>query len=284
MSTSLEIEKIHGCKNDYLFFDFLTSGQKLPASFLPAEIAQKLSDRDSGIGADGIILILPSDKADAKMKIFNADGSEAEMCGNGLRGVVRILDQKLEKAKVYKIETLAGMREGQVQEWKPDGSVMVTCDMGRPSFLPSKIPVLFDDVMVLNEEFEVADKTFLINCVSMGNPHCVIEVENLETFQVEKYGPLIEKHEAFPSFTNVEFIEVKGDQIFQRTWERGSKETLACGTGACAVAVVLIMQKRFKKKVLVHLRGGDLSIQWDGLREVLMSGESVSLGKYSVEV
>ncbi len=281
-----EIEKIHGCKNDYLYFDFLTGGQKMPASFLPAEVAKKLCPREGAIGADGIILLLPPEKPglDCLMRIFNADGSEAEMCGNGLRGVVKILDEKIEKNKIYRIQTLAGVRQGQVKERHPDGSLTIICDMGRPSFLPAKIPVEFDDVMVMNEEFEVGGQSFKISCVSMGNPHTVIEVENLESFPVAEFGPLIEKHEAFPQGTNVEFIEIKNGEIFQRTWERGSGETMACGTGACAVGVVLLMAKRFQKSVNIHLRGGDLLVEWDGLREVFLTGKTVSEGIRSVQL
>jgi diaminopimelate epimerase len=228
--------------------------------------------------------MLPAEKLDCEMRIFNADGSEAEMCGNGLRGVVRLLDQSGEKDRIYRILTKAGVRQGQVQERRADGSVQIVCDMGRPSFMPNRIPVLFDDVMVMDEEFELGDKTFKISCVSMGNPHCVIEVSDLDNFPVAEVGPQIERHEVFPQGTNVEFIEIREAQVFQRTWERGSGETQACGTGACAVGVILIMKKRFQKEVVVHLRGGDLKIQWDGLREVFMTGDSASQGRFSVDV
>jgi diaminopimelate epimerase len=281
----LEVEKIHGCKNDYLFFDFVTSQRKHYAPDYGgerwAEIARKYCDRTNSLGADGIILMLPAEKLDCEMRIFNADGSEAEMCGNGLRGVVRMLDAAGEKGRVYRILTKAGVREGQVKERFDDGSVQVICDMGRPSFLPARIPVLFDDVMVLDEDFEVGSHELKVSCVSMGNPHCVIEVSKLDEFPVQEVGPLIE---AFPQGTNVEFIEIRDGQIFQRTWERGSGETLACGTGACAVGVVLIMKKQFKKEVKIHLRGGELQVQWDGLREVFLTGESVSQGFFPVEI
>lgn len=285
--------KIHGCKNDYIFFDFIWSGEKPPKGFSPAKAAKALSPRDGragSIGADGIILLLPSQSpaALAEMRIFNADGSEAEMCGNGLRGTVKYVAEKLLTSGVdrkdYPIATLSGLRTGQVIEKESAERWLIRTDMGRPSFLPNKIPVLFDDVMVMNEEFEVDGRLFRVSCVSMGNPHCVIEVEDLESFPVAHFGPLFEKHEVFPQGTNVEFIELKDGKVFQRTWERGSGETMACGTGACAVGVALMMHRKFQKKVDIHLKGGILSVEWDGLREVYLTGEAVTEGQYSVNI
>lgn len=281
----LTYEKLHGCQNDYLFFDFAFGEQKLSETLDLPSLSQKYSNRENSIGADGLIALLPAESGgDVAMKIFNADGSEAEICGNGIRCVAMLADQKLGSKDAYVVETAAGSRECQILKRESPEKYQVRVNMGRPSFIPAKIPVLFDDVMCINEEFDVDDKVFMVSCVSIGNPHCVIEVKDLENFDVGRYGPQIEKHEAFPEGTNVEFVELKGDEVFQRTWERGSGETKACGSGACAAGVTLVMRNRIDSPVPIHLRGGDLSIEWDGLREVWMTGEAVLDSKGEVEV
>lgn len=272
--------KMHGCHNDYIYIDNLDGNFSEFMSKDLSKISIRISDRKTGIGSDGLIVIHPPVEPQsgvvARMQMFNADGSEGKMCGNGIRCIAKLLYEKLGPKSSYKIETLSGVRECFVLEAQDPERLIVKVNMGRPSFLPAKIPVLFDDVMVLDEDFEVLDKVFKISCVSMGNPHCVTEVKDLENFEVSKYGPVIEKHEVFPEGVNIEFIEYREGKLFQRTWERGSGETQACGTGACAVGVTQIMSKKRSSPVNIRLKGGELTIEWDGLREVWMTGEAVT--------
>ncbi len=272
----LSFEKWQACENDYLFFDFLNGAQDWPEDFPKTNWIAAISNRVSTLGSDGVILVMPpenSQKAVARMRMFNADGSEAQMCGNGIRSMAALIHQRNPDLREIRIETLAGLRACKILEFQ-DLSYRIEVNMGRPSFLPAHIPVLFDDVMVINEDFDVEDRSFQVSCVSIGNPHCVIEVKDLESFPVDLYGPLIEKHEAFPEGVNVEFIEKKEDLIFQRTWERGSGETKACGTGACAVGVTMVMRNRIDSPVKIVLQGGELKVTWDGLREVFLEGEA----------
>lgn len=281
--------KMHGCKNDYLYIDNLDG--RWSSTLTPeksAELSIRYANRKTGIGSDGIIIIEKSNVSDpsvvATMRMYNADGSEGKMCGNGIRCVAKVLHEKLGPKTSFKISTKAGIRECFIIDAKDAKRFMVRVNMGRPSFLPANLPVLFDDVMVMDEEFELEGQTFKMSCVSMGNPHCVIEVENLERFDVARYGSQIEKHEAFPEGVNVEFIEIQGDKVFQRTWERGSGETQACGTGACAVGVIQVMKRRLKSPVSIHLKGGTLTVEWDGLREVWLTGEAVTESSGEIEI
>lgn len=270
----LSFEKWQACGNDYVFFNFLNAEQTLESDFPKANWISALSNRASALGSDGVILILPPEnpeKAVARMRMFNADGSEAQMCGNGLRSLAAIVHQKNPSLKEFRVETLAGLRSCKILN-SQGSDYLIEVNMGRPSFLPGHIPVLFDDVMVINEDFDLEDRSFQVSCVSMGNPHCVIEVKDLEKFPVDHFGPMIEKHEVFPEGVNVEFVEKKDDLVFQRTWERGSGETKACGTGACAVGVTMIMRNRIDSPVTIQLRGGILKVTWDGLREVFLEG------------
>ena len=278
--------KMHGCRNDYIYVDN-REGQHIELSQVDlGRLSQGLANRKTGLGSDGLIVLEKpeSPTAHAKMRMFNSDGSEGKMCGNGIRCIAKLLHEKIGPQESFKIETASGLKECFVLDASDAKRFIVKVNMGRPSFLPKNVPVLFDDVMVMDEEFEVDGQTFRISCVSMGNPHCVISVTNLETFDVARFGPQIEKHEAFPEGVNVEFIELQGGKVFQRTWERGSGETMACGTGACAVGVVLIMGKKHKSPVEVQLKGGALSIAWDGLREVWMTGEAVTESAGTFEV
>ncbi|TVQ80917.1 MAG: diaminopimelate epimerase [Bradymonadales bacterium] len=285
----MQYQKLQGCQNDFIYLDFAFSGLEPPAEMAWAKLARSLSDRKGPYGADGLILLLPPEansEADFQMKIFNADGSEAEMCGNGLRAAAKMAHDLTHGAKrELKIETRAGLRACEIIEILNPQRCVVRANMGRPSFLPHKIPVLFDDVMVVDEEFVIQDQHFKMTCVSMGNPHAVIEVADLANFDVPRFGVQIESHEAFPEGTNVEFIEVKGLEVHQRTWERGSGETKACGTGACAVGVSLIMRNRMDSPVQIQLQGGRLQVDWDGLKEVYLTGEAewVDRGKFNLE-
>jgi diaminopimelate epimerase len=272
---------MHGCQNDYLFLNMFRSDlNSLPQWNLP-ELVRRLSNRQTGLGADGLIIVGPAREEGfhAAMAMYNADGSEGKMCGNGLRCAAKLVAESLPELKnqTIRFQTLAGPREVSLVSVESPERWIMRAQMGRPAFLPAKIPVLFDDVMVMNEDFEVLGRTLKISCVSMGNPHCVIEVEDLENFPVHEVGPAIEKHEVFPEGVNVEFVSYGDGFVRQRTWERGSGETQACGTGACAVGVYSIMGQKLKSPITVKLKGGDLQVEWDGLREVYLTGEAVTV-------
>ncbi|MGQ9844522.1 MAG: diaminopimelate epimerase [Spirochaetota bacterium] len=251
--------KLHGIGNDYIYINAIKHPVKNPK-----RLAIAMSDRHFGVGSDGLILILPSQKADFRMRMFNADGSEAEMCGNGIRAFAKyVYDHKLTKKTNLSVETLAGIKH--LQCTLKNGKVnMVTVDMGQPILLRDKIPMLGNPGMVIEEEIYVDGVKFPVTAVSMGNPHAVIYIEDAKNFPVEKYGPMIENHELFPKRTNVEFVEIVNEnEVIQRTWERGSGETLACGTGASAVTVAGVLTKKTGRKLKVHLSGGDLIIEWN---------------------
>ncbi len=251
--------KLHGIGNDYIYINAI----KHPVEN-PKKLAIAMSNRNFGVGSDGLILILPSDKADFTMRMFNADGSEAEMCGNGIRGFAKyVYDHGLTKKTTIAVETLAGVK--QVRYTVKNGKVhTVTVDMGEPILLRDKIPMLGNPGMVIEEDLHVDGVKFSITAVSMGNPHVVIYVEDVKNFPVEKYGPMIENHELFPKRTNVEFVQiVTGKEVIQRTWERGSGETLACGTGASAVTVAGVLTEKTDRRLKVHLKGGNLAIEWN---------------------
>ena len=251
--------KLHGIGNDYIYINAI----KHPVEN-PKKLAIAMSNRNFGVGSDGLILILPSDKADFTMRMFNADGSEAEMCGNGIRGFAKyVYDHGLTKKTTIAVETLAGVK--QVRYTVKNGKVhTVTVDMGEPILLRDKIPMIGNPGMVIEEDLHVDGVKFSITAVSMGNPHVVIYVEDVKNFPVEKYGPMIENHELFPKRTNVEFVQiVTGKEVIQRTWERGSGETLACGTGASAVTVAGVLTEKTDRRLKVHLKGGNLAIEWN---------------------
>jgi diaminopimelate epimerase len=251
--------KLHGIGNDYIYINAIKHSVKNPK-----KLAIAMSNRNFGVGSDGLILILPSDKADFTMRMFNADGSEAEMCGNGIRGFAKyVYDHNLTKKTTIAIETLAGIK--QVRCILKNGKVhTVTVDMGEPILLRDKIPMIGNPGTVIEEDLHVDGVKFSITAVSMGNPHVVIYVEDVKNFPVEKYGPMIENHELFPKRTNVEFVQiVTGKEVIQRTWERGSGETLACGTGASAVTVAGVLTEKTDRRLKVHLKGGDLAIEWN---------------------
>lgn len=251
--------KLHGIGNDYIYINAVKHPVKNPK-----KLAIAMSDRHFGVGSDGLILILPSETADFRMRMFNADGSEAEMCGNGIRAFAKyVYDHKLTKKTNISVETLAGIKYLQCTLKK--GKVnMVTVDMGEPILLRDKIPMIGNPGMVIEEEIHVDGVKFPVTAVSMGNPHAVIYVEDVKNFPVEKYGPMIENHELFPKRTNVEFVEIVNEkEVIQRTWERGSGETLACGTGASAVTVAGVLTKKTARKLKVRLSGGDLTIEWN---------------------
>lgn len=265
---TIQFTKMQGLGNDYVYVD--CTKHKIQQ---PARVSEIISDRHFGIGSDGLILILPTKKkqADFKMEIYNADGSHAEMCGNGLRCVGKyIYDHKLSRQKELKIETGAGILSLSLFAATSGEIAEVEIDMGAPILERGLIPVRGEGGQPLSEDLLLEDGVqFTYTGVSMGNPHAVIFVEDVDSFPVEKYGPLIENHSLFPNRVNVEFVQVMEAEegqtrvLKQRTWERGSGETLACGTGACATVVAAAQNELNSREAVVRLRGGDLKIRWD---------------------
>lgn len=256
----MRFTKMHGAGNDYVYVDCFT--QDVPDD-LP-ELARRISHRHFGVGGDGLILIRPSESADARMQMFNADGSEAEMCGNGIRCVAKyVYDHGLCRRPQLHIETGAGVLAVQVET--QDGLVrQVRVDMGPPILESSQIPTTLPGSPVVDAPLEVAGNRWNVTCVSMGNPHCVIFVPKATDELVLGLGPQIEKAPEFPARVNVEFVQVLGPgEVRQRTWERGSGETWACGTGASAVCVAGVLTGRTERRIVNHLLGGDLILQWD---------------------
>ena len=280
----INFTKMEGLGNDYIYVDCT----KLSNSDIDniSYLAVKMSDRHFGIGSDGLILIRKSDVADFKMTMFNQDGTEAEMCGNGIRCVGKfVYDKGLTKKEEISIETLAGIKKLKLNI--ENGKVRtVTVDMGKPILNPKEIPVLSDEEVVKNLKLKALDREFLFTCVSMGNPHAVTIVENLDEFDVEKYGRILEVDEHFPKKANIEFIEILNrNTIKMRVWERGAGETLACGTGASAVCVACTINNLVEanENIIIKLIGGDLNIKWDG--NVYMTGPAriVFEGEYNYD-
>ena len=253
--------KMHGCGNDYIYFDCFK--QTIDN---PNKMSEKLSDRHFSIGGDGIVMICPSEVADAKMRMFNIDGSEGKMCGNAIRCVAKFLyERDIKKKKKISIETLSGIKYLDLKV-ENEKVVLVTVDMGKAILKPAEIPAKFDGDTVVKEKMNVDGKDYQVTCVSMGNPHCIIFDEtDPDDIEIEKIGPKFEKHEKFPEQVNTEFIKVIDEKTLKmRVWERGSGETLACGTGACASVVAAVLNGYCKKgeDVTVHLTGGDLIIKY----------------------
>ena len=258
----IEFVKMHGLGNDYLYINCIKNREPL----FPEELAKRLSNRHFGVGADGIILVCNSKIADFKMRIFNSDGSEAEMCGNGIRGFAKyVYDYNLIDKDEFKIETLAGIRKVKLNTLNKSITENITVDMGEPILHPVKIPVLTrEEPPIKDLKIVIKNKIFTITCVSMGNPHAIIRLHNLEDINVKEYGPLIENRSEFPKRTNVEFIEIKDrSRIKMKVWERGAGETLACGTGACASTVASVLNGYTERKVVVELLGGELEVEWN---------------------
>ncbi|MFW6457551.1 MAG: diaminopimelate epimerase [Planctomycetota bacterium] len=255
----MKFTKMHGTGNDYVFVDL--SEETVPE---PAKTAVAVSQRHFSVGADGLILIGPSDVADVSMRIFNADGSEAEMCGNGVRCVAKYAyDHGLCHNKEMVVETIAGLRKigVEVMEGKVKGARV---NMGEPGLLRKEIPMTGPaEERVVHESLNVDGERFNMTCVSMGNPHCVIILDELDAIDWRHIGPRIENHASFPERTNVHFVEVKGkEEARVATWERGSGETLACGTGASAVCVACHLEGETRRHLIAHLPGGDLDLEW----------------------
>nr|MCR5627994.1 diaminopimelate epimerase [Lachnospiraceae bacterium] len=261
--------KMHGCGNDYIYVNGFE--EKVSDK---SKAAITLSDRHFGIGSDGIIFINPSDKADFEMEMYNADGSRAEMCGNGIRCVAKyVYDKGLTDKTRIRVETLAGIKELdlKVESGKVNG---VTVNMGVPELSGAKIPSTFEGDKVINEALTVGDKEYRVTLVNMGNPHAIVYMEDIDSLEIEKLGPLFENHKVFPKRINTEFVEViDKTKVKMRVWERGAGETWACGTGASAVLVASVLNNKTERSAVVSLRGGDLSITWDkDSGEVFMTG------------
>jgi len=269
----MRFTKMHGCGNDYLYVDCLTN----PMPHDPAGLARAISDRHFGVGSDGLILICPSDKADARMRMFNADGSEAEMCGNGIRCVAKYVhDHGLVRKPTLKIETGRGVLTLDLEI--AGGSVrQVRVDMGEPILEADRIPTTLPGNPPL--EVRLPSYALRVTCVSMGNPHCIAFVDEITDELVLGIGPKVERDPAFPRRTNVEFVRVnRPDEVTLRVWERGSGETLACGTGACAVAVAGVLAGRTQRRITAHLPGGDLQLHWSETdNHVYMTGPAVEV-------
>ena len=270
----IKFTKMQGLGNDYVYIDAINQNIENESS-----LAQFISNRNFGIGSDGLILISKSEIADFKMRMFNSDGSEAEMCGNGIRCVGKfVYDKGFTSKTEVTIETLAGIKK--LKLFVKEGKVeKVRVDMGEPILEPTEIPVISKEIPVKNLYIKVKEREFTFTCVSMGNPHAITIVDDVENFDVETYGKEVEKNELFPNKTNVEFIEIINKNcVKMRVWERGAGETLACGTGACAVVVATILNELTENKVKVKLLGGDLEIEWNkDNNHIYMTGPAVTV-------
>lgn len=277
----MKFTKMQGIGNDYVYINCFEETVKDPSA-----LSIRLSDRHFGIGSDGVILIEPSEVADCKMDMYNADGSRGMMCGNGIRCVGKyVYERGIARKDVLTVETLSGIKtlylsveNGKVKE--------LEVNMGKPIFEPDQIPADFKKAKVVNEPLLVDGKEYHVTCLSMGNPHCVLFVDNTDDLPIAEIGPKFEHHPAFPQRVNTEFIQLIGqNEVKMRVWERGSGETLACGTGTCAAAVACFLNGKTGRNVLVHLLGGDLKIRWDEKSgDVFMKGPAEFSFDGSVEI
>ena len=278
-SEAITFTKMHGIGNDYIYIDCMESiPDRLP------ELAREMSDRHMGVGGDGIVLICPSEVADFRMRMFDNDGSEARMCGNASRCIARYVhDHNLSRNNTINLETLSGIK---VLSLNMEGGEVksVTVDMGQPSFDKDVIPVLApDEDRVIEKHVMTPYGEYVVSAVSMGNPHGVIFVDDLDAVPFDLLGPYMETHSMWPDRANIEFAQIVSPEVIKmRVWERGTGETLACGTGACATAVVSALTGRTGRRVTLQLRGGDLDIEWSGNGHVMMTGaaEEVFQGVY----
>jgi diaminopimelate epimerase len=270
----MRFTKMHGAGNDYVYVDAFE--ERLPENL--AQLAVAVSDRHKGIGSDGLILIRPSTVADARMQMFNADGSEAEMCGNGVRCVAKyVYDHGIARKDTLRIETARGILE--LRCFTSAGKVTsVRVNMGPPILNAAEIPTRLAGNPPVAVSLDVAGRELKVTCVSMGNPHCVTFVDEITDDLVLRVGPQIERHPAFPNRVNAEFIQVVSPtETIMRVWERGSGETMACGTGACAAAVAGVLAGLTERRILTHLRGGDLELEWAADGTVYLTGPAAEV-------
>lgn len=278
----MKFTKMHGIGNDYIYFNCLEKEIENPE-----ELSIKLSDRHFGVGGDGIVLILPSDKADFRMRMFNADGSEGKMCGNATRCIGKYVYEKgITDKKEITLETLSGIKTLKLSVNEKNKVESVEVNMGEAILKASEIPVKFDKEKVINERVKIADSEYNITCVSMGNPHCVVYMDEIDDLDLEKLGPKFENDSIFPERVNTEFIKVIDENTLKmRVWERGSGETWACGTGACAAVVSSVLNGycKYDTPIKIKLLGGELSIKFMKNGLVYMSGPAEFVFEGSIE-
>lgn len=277
----MKFTKMHGIGNDYIYVNCLEKEIENPS-----EVAKFVSDRHFGIGSDGLVMILPSKIADFRMRMLNSDGSEAEMCGNAVRCVGKfVYDNGLTSKKVVTIETLAGIK---VLDMTVEGGkvTLVRVDMGEPVLKPEDIPVLSDKDLFVSEPVTVDGQVYKVTCVSMGNPHAVTYVDDVAVFPLEIVGPKMEKHQLYPRKINSEFVQlIDRKTLKMRVWERGAGETLACGTGACAVLVSTVLNGLCDRKATIKLLGGDLFIEWNEQdNHVYMTGPATKVFDGEIDI
>ena len=280
---NLSFVKMEGCGNDYVYVNGFT--QKVAKEDKPA-LVRKLSDRHFGIGGDGVIFINPSDIAEFEMEMYNADGSRGEMCGNGIRCVAKfVYDEGLTDKKEITVESFGKIK--YLTLFEENGEIRsVRVNMGEPILEAEEIPVVCDHSLVVDEAIEVCEKEYRMTCVSMGNPHAVVFVDDTDNFPLEQIGPYFENHVRFPRRTNTEFVQViNRNYVKMRVWERGSGETLACGTGCCATAVACVLNGLTDEKITVEVLGGKLEIEWDREKNLVwMAGPATRVFRGIVEI
>ena len=278
----MKFTKMHGIGNDYIYFNCLEKEIENPE-----ELSIKLSDRHFGVGGDGIVLILPSDKADFRMRMFNADGSEGKMCGNATRCIGKyVYDKGITDKKEITLETLSGIKTLKLSVNEKNKVESVEVNMGEAILKASEIPVKSDKEKVINERIKIADSEYNITCVSMGNPHCVVYMDEIDNLDLEKLGPKFENDSIFPERVNTEFIKVIDENTLKmRVWERGSGETWACGTGACAAVVSYVLNGycKYDTPIKIKLLGGELTIKFMKNGLVYMSGPAEFVFEGSIE-
>lgn len=279
----MKFTKMHGCGNDYIYVD--GAQEQIPAEKKP-EAARRLSDRHFGIGGDGVIFINPSKEADFEMEMYNADGSRAEMCGNGIRCVAKyVFDKHLTDRKELDIIS-AGKVKHIILTVENGEAVLAKVNMGRPELASELIPVLSEHETVINEEIIVQGNPYRMTCVSMGNPHAVIFMDDVKGLQIEQIGPYFEQHECFPKRINTEFVKVIDRQnVEMRVWERGTGETLACGTGCCATVTACVLNGLTDRKITVHLLGGDITVEWEEAEDTIyMTGPAKTVFEGEIDL
>jgi diaminopimelate epimerase len=277
----MRFTKMHGIGNDYVYVNCFEENIRNPS-----RLAVKVSNRHFGIGSDGLVLIMPSKKQDFRMRMFNPDGSEAEMCGNAIRCVGKyVYDKALTDKREITIETLAGVKKLKLTI-RNEKVRTVRVDMGEPVLEPEKIPVIHGSKRVVNEDMEIDGKIYKVTCVSMGNPHAVTYLDDIDSLKIDAIGPGFEHGALFPRGINAEFVEViDRTTLKMRVWERGTGETLACGTGACAVLVASVLNGVSERKADVRLRGGDLHIEWNGQdNHVYMTGPAETVFEGNIDL
>lgn len=281
----MKFTKMHGCGNDYIYVNGFA--EKIPSEKKPA-LVQRLSDRHFGIGGDGVIFINPSDVADFEMEMYNADGSRGEMCGNGIRCVAKyVYDKGMTDATEISVVSAGKIKYLTLTVDKTyDVVTKVRVNMGSPILEPALIPVEAEGEQAVNVPIEVDGEEYRMTCVSMGNPHAVVFMEHVQEMDIEKIGPSFENHKRFPKRINTEFVEIiDRKNVFMRVWERGTGETLACGTGCCATAVACILNGLTDEEITVKLLGGELSIQWDRKANLIyMTGPAETVFEGEIEI